>query len=604
MAISIANGIFKQLSYAKEFELGKVQDMAGEGLASPATIAITTGVAQGNNLIIGTNLTVTGLLAVGQLFQIGSDKYKITAVTTNASGNTTVATIVSLVAGDAKALNNYVVGAKVTLLNSTEEFLISTAASPTIGVAPTSATTATATGSAGSATVTVGSFAAGVIPVGQRLTIGGHSYIVTASTSAGVATASLTVYPVLVTSPATAAITFVTAITPKYLRRVTSNLDLKKSTFKSNEIRSDQQRSDVSVGANTVDGTVNGELSNRTYSDFIQSVLRRDFTTGNTATSVAISAATAAKDTSRLTLTTSTDTTATLKVGDVVYSANWGNPATLDGFNNFNFIVIENTATKIVLDLLKDNFTANIALTGLTITPNLVVKGKKTFVPKTGHTKDSYSIEHWYSDIGESEVFTGCRPTQMALKLSPSAMATSDFTFMGTGMKVTQVQQLANPTASGTDSVISATTGALYIKNKKGTTGVLEKVGLLTSFDLTVNGNGTTASVVGSDTSPDIFVGAIDVTGNSSIYFIDAKYRDSFLNQDEVSIIAVFRADGDANGNFMSIVLPKVKFTGASKDDGEKGLVMTMPFSALLYSTALGTTNFEETTIQIQDSAL
>jgi hypothetical protein len=405
MAFSIANGIFKQLSYAKEFELGKVQDLAGEGLVSPATLTVATGIAQGNNIVIGTNVTSAGLLAVGQLFQIGADKYKITAVTTNASGNTTVATVVSLVAGDAKALNNYVAGAKVTLLDSTEEFLISTAATPLIGQAPTAATTATATGSAGSDAVTIGSFAAGLIPVGQRMTIGGNQYIVKTSASTGTATTSVTVSPVLVTSPSAAAITFVTAITPKYLRRVTSNLDLKKSTFKSNEIRSDQQRADVSVGANTVDGTINGELSNRTYYEFMQSVLRRDFTRGATASSVSISAATATKDTARLTLTTSTDTTASLKVGDVVYVSTWGHAGTLDAFNNYNFILIENTANKIVLDLLKDNFTANIALTGLTLTPNITVKGMKTFVPKTNHTKDSYSIVHGYwheSDTGSA----------------------------------------------------------------------------------------------------------------------------------------------------------------------------------------------------------
>ena len=140
MAVSIASGIFKTLSYAKEFELGKVQDTAGEGLTSPASIAVSTGIAQGDNLALGTNLTVTGLLAIGQLFQIGSDKYKVSAVTTNASGNTTAATIVSLIAGDAKALNNYSAGIKVTLLASTEEFPVSTASTPTIGQSPTAAT--------------------------------------------------------------------------------------------------------------------------------------------------------------------------------------------------------------------------------------------------------------------------------------------------------------------------------------------------------------------------------------------------------------------------------------------------------------------------------
>jgi hypothetical protein len=38
-------------------------------------------------------------------------------------------------------------------------------------------------------------------------------------------------------------------------------------------------------------------------------------------------------------------------------------------------------------------------------------------MPLTGQTRDSYTIEHFYSDIGQSEVFTGCNVSQMAVKM-------------------------------------------------------------------------------------------------------------------------------------------------------------------------------------------
>jgi hypothetical protein len=45
------------------------------------------------------------------------------------------------------------------------------------------------------------------------------------------------------------------------LRRVTSNLALKKQTYQSNEIRPDYQVSDMRHGVRSVEGSISGELS-------------------------------------------------------------------------------------------------------------------------------------------------------------------------------------------------------------------------------------------------------------------------------------------------------------------------------------------------------
>jgi hypothetical protein len=57
-------------------------------------------------------------------------------------------------------------------------------------------------------------------------------------------------------------------------RRVTSTIDLAKDTYKSNEIRPSRQRSDFRHGVRRVEGSINGELSVGTYSEFMASVLR------------------------------------------------------------------------------------------------------------------------------------------------------------------------------------------------------------------------------------------------------------------------------------------------------------------------------------------
>jgi hypothetical protein len=605
MANLIANGVFKKLIYAKEFELGKLQDVAGEGLKSPATASVAVGITSGQTTGVGTaanQVSFTGLLVEGQTILIGSDTYRLTGVS-NSGGNGTASTITSVTTGLTQWVNSHTAGAKVTVLASTEEFKVTTGT--TGAVAPNLNTTATVTTGTINTTTVVINTSAVVIPLGQKFTIttGDTSttvYEVVGSTggTTNSSGATLTVYPAL-KAAATGGITFKTGTSAQFLRRVTSNLDLKLQTFKSNEIRSDMQRSSQSVGSRSVDGTISGELSNRTYSEFMESVLRRKFT-NQADVAIAASGFSGAKDSPRITISFASDPTVLtkLKVGDVVYFTT----SSAMGYENRNMIVTGVTATQVTLDLLIGELTADLVTSAITFTIKL--RGKKTFFPKTGHTIDSYAIEHFYEDIGESELFKGCRATQMSLKMSPSAMATIDVMFMGTGMTTKQSQQLAGAKDAGTDNVVAATNGAVYLKVKKGNTAVLERIGLLTSLDVTINLNGSNAQVIGSDTTPDVFLGAVDIQGNTALYFQSGQYRDMFLNQEEASLVAVFRSDGNVDGEFISIVLPKIQASGASRDDGEKGLIMTMPFTALLYDTASGVTNFENTSIQIQDSSL
>jgi hypothetical protein len=610
---NIANGVFKQLVYAKESALGVLSNVSGEGLTSPVTTIVVTSPITSGNSITASNITVNGFLINGQQLTINSDTYVVSAVT-NSGGVSNAFTLTP------NAVRAYTTSATVKLVQSAETTnggsLLSTGTTPTAGQTFTPIVMPIGdlyfAGSVGTNTMTTGGTkaAAGTIAVGQKMTFAGDTtvYTVTSSTGTLLGTSNITVYPNLLTAKtSTTVVTLLAGEAAKYLRRVSSNLDLKKATFKSNEIRTDMQRAILSVGADSVDGTISGELSNKTYSDFMAAVLRREFVAPAAALTLAgiatPSGMTVGGTTLVLTAATSVSAASNasnlIKVGDVVYCPFAGS---LVAFANYNFIVTGITATTLTLELLVGTFTTVVTAAeaaGLIFS----LRGKKTFVPKTGHLKNSFQIEHFFSDISQSELFRGCRATQMALKLSPSAMSTIDFTFMGQDMKTDSILQLsASPTPSGNEAVVSANTGALYLKDTS--TGSLAKVGLVTAFDATVNGNGTVAQVVGSTITPDIFLGSLDVTGNMSIYFTDTKYRDSFSLQSDVSIIAVFRSDASPSGNFISIVIPKARLTTATKDDGEKGLILTTPYSALVYDQSVGGSYFEETTIQIQDSTL
>lgn len=387
--------------------------------------------------------------------------------------------------------------------------------------------------------------------------------------------------------------TIATTTGGRYLRRVTSTLDLKKSTYQSQEIRADMQRADMRHGVRTVDGTISGELSPGSYSDFLGSLLRQAWQTP--ATTGAISTVTAAVTTGAAgTFTRSGGSFFTdgFKIGDVIRWTGWLTTGLPN--NNHNFLITNLTALVMTVVAL-DGVAIGAKIAGDSVTATLA--GKKNFIPESGHLREYYTIEHHYSDIGQSEVFTDCVVSQANVKMPASGMNTIEFPMLGLNMNVDTVAYFTTPTAAVATGVTAAANGALYVAG--------QPVGLITGMDFTINGNySTPGGVVGSNTEPDIFQGSVDVTGNMTVYFQDAVFRDYFKDESEVGVIAVFTTSNLPAADFVGFTMSRVKMGGAGKDDGEKGLVMTMPFTALLNTLGGSGTAHEKTTISIQDSTV
>lgn len=450
---------------------------------------------------------------------------------------------------------------------------------------------------------------------------------------------------------------------PKLLRRVSSNLEAKFETYSSNEIRADQQLADYRIGAKTVDGTLSCELSSRTYEDFFAALLRKNFYSpvqqNGTGSAVAVTLGTnlviGVNDTNVAKLTFAVGdvgsqgsedagTLAThlftgLRVGDIVVinpSTTTGLTATVNGattlaaWNLVPFLILDKDTTNRVITIVAaaEPSTCAFGAGNIPAGVKFQVLGRKSFVPLTGHLKKSFQFEHFFADLSATatkpvaDLFTGCRVTQGAVKLPTSGIATVDFTIMGTGTKTPDdtialwdgggnANFAAAPTKSmmetlsgdvpqnpAIDAVYSSAVGNVYFKDKK-TGGQLYKADAITSFDFSINANGSTLKVIGSTTSPDVAVSKLQVTGNMSVYFKDNTLRTSFVNSEDMSFIATF-AEGTSNSTsnaFMNFVFPRVKLGGVSKDDAES-IVMTVPFQALVGD---GTTGYEATTISIQD---
>lgn len=371
------------------------------------------------------------------------------------------------------------------------------------------------------------------------------------------------------------------------IRRVTGTFDLTKETYQSDEIRTDYQMSDYRHGIRSVEGNISGELSPGTYADFLAAALARDFTVGVASVGVDITSQTSAPQYTRSTGSFLTDG---YKVGDLIRFSNF---ATATENNNRNFVITAVTATTITGVNLDGSAVGAEVGTGI----DVEVVGSKTYAPLTGHTDDSFAWEEYYPDITQSEVYTGNKVNTISLSLPATGLTTIEMQFIGKDLAQSgSSQYFTSSTAQNSNGIFAAVNGVLIVQ------GVA--VGLVTGLSMNINRNLSMEAVVGSNVHPDIFEGRILVDGEFTAFFENGVYRDYFVNESEVSLSVVLSTDNTATADFISITLPRIKVNGANKDDGEKGIVRTFPFQALLKSTGGAGTDSEATTISIQDSTV
>jgi hypothetical protein len=391
--------------------------------------------------------------------------------------------------------------------------------------------------------------------------------------------------------------------TAQYLRRVTSSLNMTKETYQSNEIRTDRQISDFRHGVQSIEGSLSGELSVGTYNLLMAAILRKAWAAGvEDAANSNVAAATTSGAAGTFTRDDALGSWLEdgFKVGDVVRFAGFaGGSATTN--NAHNFMITALTAT-VMTGVMLDGVAVVNDAKGDAITTTVV--GKKVWTPQTAHTEDWFSIEHNFSDVDLSEVYWDLKVNSMAIKLPPTGISTIDFGLMGlnhTNKAAGDSPYFSAVLAASTGGVLAAVNGALYVQGTK--------IALLTGLDFDVAGNLSSEAVVGSNVKPDIFDGRVIVKGNMSVFFEDATFRDYFANETEVSINAAFTTSNAANADFIAFAMSRVKVGGASKDDGEKGIIQTMPFVAL-FDTGAGpatgatATDHLATTLSIQDSSL
>ncbi len=373
------------------------------------------------------------------------------------------------------------------------------------------------------------------------------------------------------------------------LRRTDATFDLTKDTYESNEIRPDLQTADMRHGVRRASGKLSGELSPGSYAPYLGALLKRDFAAISAITGMSLTIA-GSGPTYTVTRGSGSWLTSGLKIGQVVrLTAGTFAAANL----NKNLFIVGMTATDLTVIVL--NGTA-LTVEGPIATATVTVPGKTTYIPTSGHTDKSFSVEEWYADIARSETFVGCKFTKASFQLPPSGMATLslDVTGKDLGQAPGSTRYFNSPAGVSSSGVVAAVNGVLLVGGVRAAT--------LTGLNFDVDAAFTGDPVVGSNVIPQLFAGRMKTSGQFTAYFSDGVLPAAFYDETEIGIQVALTTTNDAAADFISISLPRVKVGGADKNDGEGGVIRTFPFTALLNSSGGAGTAHEQSTISIQDS--
>lgn len=370
------------------------------------------------------------------------------------------------------------------------------------------------------------------------------------------------------------------------LRRTTAEMNLTKETYQSEEIRTDYMIADMRHGVRSAEGSLNGELSPGSYAPFFGSILARNFAVAASATNQEVTIA-ASGTNFTITRTAGDFLAGGFKVGTVVRLSGVGlNSANVDN----NCLIISVTDDELTVKVLSST---SLVAEGPISAVDIVTEGKTTYVPKTGHTDDSYSIEQWYSDIAQSELFTGMKVGTANVTLPATGFITTDFSFLGKDLSVTgTTEYFTSPAPANTNGLLTAVQGALIVNGVEGA--------CVTDASISISRAQSPAQCVGSNSNSEIFVGRIEVTGSLSVYFSDASLRNYFDNESTVSLVLAITTGEEKDADFITFVLPKIKLGSFNSADANEFIIASVDFTALLNDVTTG--GLIDSVILVQDS--
>lgn len=204
-----------------------------------------------------------------------------------------------------------------------------------------------------------------------------------------------------------------------------------------------------------------------------------------------------------------------------------------------------------------------------------------------GTTPQYYSAEDGALDIAQYRLYTGLCCTKASFDIKPNQIVKATFSMIGTAMAQSGSSSAGTLVAPSNNKPFDTFNAAIYTVG--GTTGVTSSAKLANVSGLTLNiDNGIAATQqLGYQNPQAITFGRERVTGTLTMYYADATFINSFINETEVSLDISLT---DPSGNVLNFGMPRVKYNGATVPvANEQSRFITLPFVALRELITTGT---------------
>jgi hypothetical protein len=224
-----------------------------------------------------------------------------------------------------------------------------------------------------------------------------------------------------------------------------------------------------------------------------------------------------------------------------------------------------------------------------------VITVAKKITQSTSPVGRSFTFEEYNQDLDLSEQNVGVRVSSMKVSAPPDAMATVEFGLVGLDQNALATGTSPNFSSPTLTTAIGLTAVDATIR-VNGT-----DVAVLTGCEFTIDMSGATQPVIGSTTSPDVFLNNAVGRGTFSGIRQDLANLALFTAETEFEIQLLLVEPESEPKDFISFFLPRCKLLGIDKSFGNDGaLIETRPFAFAAKGTATG---YESTMIKLSTSA-
>jgi hypothetical protein len=361
---------------------------------------------------------------------------------------------------------------------------------------------------------------------------------------------------------------------------------LTKDTFESNTIRTTQQKLNPRHGTRSVPFELAQELQIGGHTAILEGGFRAAWAAGGTTgavTTIGINATTKA-----ITRSSGSFVTDGFKVGDIVRAS--GFVATANNGQNMRLTAVSALSMTYAADSWTSSFVTESA--GATVTVS--VPGKKLTMATASHTSDYYTIEDWQSDVPSSRRYTDMRVGGYSINIPPNGHATITTKFLGIDGDTQTTVYFSSPDAAATGALLAGPQGLLRYN---GTDSAV-----ISDVTIELDNQAEVKAVVGTDLSPDVFVGAMAVTGSLSALFDSNDFLTNFEDEATAALYLYLFENESGDSDFVIIKLPNVKINKA--DTANDGTARTVSGDFTAGEMQDGSTVVEQTSMVICDSSV